>query len=312
MTAEALAPSSSNSRGGSAQDVHRKNTGSLKSRRKRASPLLYAVALVLLAMYLLPFLFILLVSLTPVDEATGSIPSRFAFENYAQALDSAPFVLYLLNSVIITLVATISQIALSCMAGYALAKLPLREARTVLMLLIGLLVLPAEIMMVPLFVMVYRMPLLAGNDLFGQGGVGMLDSYAALMLPHLVSALPIFLMRQFYVGLPDELGQAARVDGASEFRIFARIYTPLTLPAVAIVAVIAFQSAWNDFLWPLIVVRSNQMQTLQLGLTVFYQEHSTQWEYLMAVVLLMTLPIALLFLFGQRFFRSGLTAGGVK
>ena len=86
----------------------------------------------------------------------------------------------------------------------------------------------------------------------------------------------------------------------------------MTLPAVAIVSILAFQSAWNDFLWPLIVVRSNQMQTLQLGLTVFYQEHSTQWEYLMAVILVMTIPIAIAFLYGQRFFRSGITAGGVK
>lgn len=272
----------------------------------------YAIAIFLLALYAVPFAYVIMVSLTPVDEATGSIPSRLAFENFPAALESAPFVRFLVNSLLISAIATATQILLSCMAGYALAKIRLRENSIILMLLIALLVLPPEIMMVPLFVIVTNVPFLAGNDMLGQGGIGMLDSYGALLLPHLISALPIFLMRQFYADLPDELGQAARVDGASEFGIFARIYTPLTLPIVAIVGVFTFQTVWNDFLWPLIVVRSNEMQTLQLGLTVFYQEHSTQWSYLMAAILMMTLPVALLFLYSQRFFKSGILSGGVK
>lgn len=282
------------------------------SLHKRANLAHYAIVFFILALYAVPLLYVVMVSLTPVNETPGAIPSRLAFENYRDALAAAPFMQFLGNSLFISIVATGSQIILSCMAGYALAKIRLRESRSILMILIGLLVLPPEIMMVPLFVIVTSVPFLAGNDLFGQGGIGMLDSYGALLLPHLVSALPIFLMRQFYADLPDELGQAARVDGASEFGIFARIYTPLTLPIVAIVGVFSFQTVWNDFLWPLIVVRSNEMQTLQLGLTVFYQEHSTQWEYLMAVILVMTIPVAVIFLYSQRFFRSGILTGGVK
>lgn len=198
------------------------------------------------------------------------------------------------------------------MAGYALARLPLKGARNVMALLIGLLVVPPEFVMVPLFVMVTHVPFLAGNDKFGSGGQGMLDSYFTLMVPHLASALSIFLIRQFYRELPGELGQAARMDGAGEWTIFLRVYTPLTLPAVAVVAVLAFQSAWNDFLWPLITVRSNEMQTLQLGLTVFYQQNSTQWSLLMGVILLMSLPVLALFLFPQRYFRDGVSAGAVK
>ena len=119
-------------------------------------------------------------------------------------------------------------------------------------------------------------------------------------------------MRQFYLDLPDELGESARVDGASEGRIFWQIYTPLALPAVAVVSVLAFQGTWNDFLWPLVSVKSNDMRTLQLGLAVFYQENSTQWSLLMAAVILMTLPIVVIFLFGQRYFTAGVSAGGVK
>lgn len=281
-------------------------------KKKSSGFLLYAVALVLLAVYLVPMLYMVMVSLTPTGESTGSIPSRLEFGNYGAALAASDFPLFFLNSALITVVSAVSQVVLSCMAGYALAKSKLRSSKSVMMLLIGLLVIPPEIIMIPLFVMITRVPLLAGNDIYGQGGQGMLDSYAALILPHLVSVLAIFLMRQFYVDLPDEIGQAARVDGASEFKIFLRVYTPLTLPAVAVVTVLAFQSAWNDFLWPLIIVRSNQMRTLQLGITVFYQEYSTQWSLLMAIILLMSIPVALIFLFGQRYFTSGITAGSVK
>lgn len=281
-------------------------------RERKGLAAAYPLMWVLLALYLIPLLYILMVSLTPVGESTAGFPSRLDITNYPRALAASDFWWFFLNSTIVTVVSAVSQIVLSCMAGYALAKSNLRESRTILMLLIALLVLPPEIIMIPLFVMITRVPLLGGNDLLGAGGIGMLDSYAALFLPHMVSALAIFLMRQFYADLPDEIGQAARVDGASEFRIFAQVYTPLTLPAVAVVTVLAFQSAWNDFLWPLIVVRSNEMRTLQLGLTVFYQENSTQWNLLMAVVLLMSLPVALIFLFGQRYFTSGITAGSVK
>jgi multiple sugar transport system permease protein len=119
-------------------------------------------------------------------------------------------------------------------------------------------------------------------------------------------------MRQFYKDLPDELGDAARVDGATERRIFALIYTPLVLPAVAVVGIFAFQSAWNDFLWPLVMTRSTDRQTLQLGLTVFFQENSTQWNLLMAVVLVISVPVLILFLSIQRFFRPDVMAGAVK
>lgn len=270
----------------------------------------HVVALVVTAMYVIPMIYVVMVSLTPTGES--GMPSRLATENYPESIEAAQFTQLMFNSALITIVTTVTQVLLSCMAGYALAKLPVRGANYILLVMIGLLVIPPEIIMVPLFVMITHVPLLAGNDLYGNGGQGMLDSYMALMLPHFVSVLSIFLMRQFYRDLPDEIGQAARVDGASEMRIFAQVYTPLTLPAVAVVAVLALQSAWNDFLWPLIVVRSNEMRTLQLGLTVFYQENNTQWNLLMATVVMMSIPIVLVFLFSQRLFTSGITAGAVK
>lgn len=284
----------------------------MRWRTALSSTTAHVVALLLTALYLVPLLYMVMVSLVPTGESTLEIPSRLEWSNYPAALSASDFPLFFLNSVIVAVIASVSQIVLSCMAGYALAKLPVKGANTIMILLIGLLVLPPEIVMVPLFVMANKFPLAGGNDLFGAGGMGLLDTYAGLILPHLASALAIFLMRQFYKDLPDELGQAARVDGASEWRIFLRIYTPLTLPAVAVVTVLTFQSTWNDFLWPLIQVRSNDMRTLQLGLSVFYQENSTQWNLLMAAVILMSIPVMVIFVFGQRFFTDGISAGAVK
>jgi|SRR5699024_2239240 len=272
-----------------------------------------AIGLVICALYVVPMGFVLLVSLTPDGMATdGSIPSALAPGNYLRAIASTDFLLYLSNSLLISVVSVVAQVVLSTSAGYALAKLPLPGKNWILLLIVALLVIPPEVVLVPLFLIMLHVPLVGGNGLLGTGGNGLLDSYTGMIIPHVVGALGIFLMRQFYAGLPDELGDSARVDGASEVRIFARIYTPLTIPAVAVVAVLAFQAAWNDFLWPLILIRSDSMQPLQLGLTVFYQENSTQWNLLMAAVLMMSIPVLAIFLFSQRYFRAGITAGAVK
>ncbi|SED91687.1 carbohydrate ABC transporter permease [Ruania alba] len=279
---------------------------------RRTAGIWQAVALILAALYAVPVGYIVMISLTPSGQNLGQWPTHLDLGNYADAFGSTDFVRFFGNSVAVAVVCTLTQLLLSCSAGYALALLPVRAKNTLTLLVVALLVVPPEVAMVPLFVMITRVPLLGGNDILGAGGTGMLDTLPALMLPHLVSALPIFLMRQFYAGLPTELGDAARVDGASEVHIFARIYTPLVKPAAAIVAVIAFQAAWNDFLWPLVSTTSNDMRTLQLGLTIFFQENSTQWTLLMAAVLAISIPIVIGFLLVQRFFRSGVLSGALK
>jgi multiple sugar transport system permease protein len=274
--------------------------------------LLHAAALLLTALYVVPMAYIVLAALTPAGESVGGWPSHFEWDNFVTAFSSTNFVRFFANSAAVAVSCTVIQVILSCAAGYALAMLPVRGRNLMLLLLIALLVVPPEVAIVPLFVMVAHFPLVGGNDVLGNGGQGLLDTLPGILVPHIVSALAIFLMRQFYASLPGELGDAARVDGASEFRIFAFIYTPLVKPAVAIVAVFAFQAAWNDFIWPLVVTHSNDMRTLQLGLTVFFQENSTQWNLLMAAVLAISVPIVLLFLAIQRLFREGALAGAIK
>lgn len=282
-------------------------------RKTLRSGIFHTLALIITALYVVPLASIFLVALAPADrELQFGIPDEFAWSNFAEAMRAENFPLFFANSLVVSLASTVLQVLLCAMAGYALAKMPIPGKKTIMLVLIALIIVPPEVMMVPLFVIVTHVPFAGGNDLWGNGGSGLLDTYAALVVPHVISALCIFLMRQFYLDLPDELGESARVDGASEGRIFWQIYTPLALPAVAVVSVLAFQGAWNDFLWPLVSVKSNDMRTLQLGLAVFYQENSTQWSLLMAAVILMTLPIVVIFLFGQRYFTAGVSAGGVK
>ncbi len=280
--------------------------------KRRTRSLLYVLGLLVSAVYLVPMAYVVLAALTPTGEPMGRVPSQFTWSNFVDGLTSDAFGTFALNSVVVSVVAVIAQVVLACAAGYALARMPLPGSNLILLLLVALIVVPPEIVMVPLFLMMVHFPLVGGNDLFGAGGLGLLDTLGGLMVPHLISALAIFLMRQFYRGLPNELGDAARVDGASELSIFARIYTPLVLPAVTVVAVFAFQGAWNDFLWPLIMVHSPERRTLPLGLTTFFQENSTQWNLLMAVVLVISVPVVALFLAVQRHFRSDVMSGAIK
>lgn len=281
-------------------------------RHRRLSPVVQLLAWLLAALYIVPLIYVVIASLTPDNQPIGWLPGSLRAANYPKAWASTTFWIFLINSVAVAVTAMVVQVLVSCAAGYALAKLPVPGSKSLMLMLIALLVVPPEIIMVPLFVMVDRTPLTGGNDLLGHGGQGLIDTIGGLIVPHLVSALGIFLMRQFYVGLPDELGDAARVDGSGEVRIFLRIYTPLVLPAVAVVAVIAFQAAWNDFLWPLVMTRSPERQTLQLGLTVFFQENSTRWNLLMAAVLMISVPVAAMFAYIQRFFKSGVMTGALK
>ncbi|ACI59482.1 binding-protein-dependent transport systems inner membrane component (plasmid) [Rhizobium leguminosarum bv. trifolii WSM2304] len=284
----------------------------LKDTSERPSVFFQALALLVTALYAVPMLYVVLVALTPDGEWVGAWPSHFEFSNFSRAFFSSNFVRFFFNSAIVAVACTILQVLLSCAAGYALAMLPMHGRNLMMLLLVALLVVPPEVSIVPLFVMVSHVPLAGGNDILGMGGQGLMNTLPGIMVPHIVSALAIFLMRQFYISLPEELGDAARMDGAGEFRIFFEVYTPLVKPAVAVVGVFAFQSAWNDFIWPLVTTSSNDLRTLQLGLTVFFQENSTQWNLLMAAVLTISVPILMLFLLIQRYFQTGALSGAIK
>jgi multiple sugar transport system permease protein len=171
---------------------------------------------------------------------------------------------------------------------------------------------PGIITLVPAFIVVKNFPLAGGNDWLGRGGYGLLNSYAGLVLPGAAGAFGVFLLRQFFLTLPEELSDAARIDGCSEFGIFFRIVLPLSKAALATLAIFTFQAYWNDFIWPLVTISDDRYRTIQLGLTVFRQRFSTDWGPMMAGVTIATVPMLLFFLSAQRYFVRGIALSGLK
>ena len=286
-------------------------------RRRNARLLMLQVVLGLGALtMLMPFLWMVLTSLkTPAELAQFPptfLPKEWAWSNYSDAMNAAPFLTYFRNSLIISITHTLITVVFGAMAGYALARLTFRGRDLVFLGFVAMLMIPTYTKIVPQFLIVKSMPFFGGNDWLGQGGSGWLNTWWALIIPGGLSPFAIFLFRQFYLSLPKDLEEAARLDGLGEFRIWAQIYTPLIKPAIATVSLLTFQESWNNFLWPLLVTTRDDLRVIQVGLAVFQQEGTTQWAYLMAGTTLATLPMVLLFLFAQRYFVQGFTSSGIK
>jgi multiple sugar transport system permease protein len=241
------------------------------------------------------------------------LPSELRWRNFVEAMQTAPFLRYFRNSLFIAVGETAFTLAVCTTAGYALAKLPIRGSKALLSYFILLLLVPFQIILVPLFLIVKSIPLFGGNNILGQGGIGWLNSWWGLIIPLGAAPLFTFLARQFYVSIPTELAQAARVDGLGEFGIFWRIMTPLVKPALITICVFQIEAAWNGFLWPLMITTSDSLRPLQLGLAIFAQNPAeVQWPYLMAGTTLATLPMIVMFVFAQKRFVEGMAHVGIK
>ncbi|MFE5334857.1 carbohydrate ABC transporter permease [Isoptericola sp. NPDC056573] len=286
------------------------------SRRRLSRAALYVALGVIAVVMVVPFVWMVLTSLkTPADIAASPptfLPTEWAWGNYADALAAAPFLTYARNSLIIAVSHTTINLLVASMAGYALARLRFRGSELVFLGFVAALMIPTYTKIIPEFLIVRFMPLFGGNDILGQGGTGWLDTWWALIVPGAVTPFAVFLFRQFYLDLPVELEEAARLDGVSELGIWARIMTPLVKPAFITVALLTFESSWNNFLWPLLVTRTDSMRVIQVGLSVFRTENDTQWAFLMAGTTLATLPMVALFLLGQKYFVRGFANAGIK
>jgi multiple sugar transport system permease protein len=262
-----------------------------------------------------PFLWMVLTSFkSNLEVSTFTwLPDKLLWSNYVEAMKSAPFLQYFRNSLIIAVGETVVTLVICTMAGYAMAKLPIKGGKAWLAYFIALMTVPFQIILVPLFMVVKSIPLAGGNDILGQGGIGWLNSWWGLIIPLACAPLYTFLARQFYVSLPSELADAARVDGLGEFGIFWRIMTPLIKPALITIAVFQIEAAWNGFLWPLMITTSDALRPLQLGLAIFTQDPTNiQWPYLMAGTTLATLPMIIMFVIAQRRFVEGMANVGLK
>ncbi|MBC7260810.1 MAG: carbohydrate ABC transporter permease [Chloroflexi bacterium] len=249
----------------------------------------------------MPFLWMITTSLKPpgkLYEPPLFFPTYFAWENYAKAWHFAPFPRFFLNSAIMAIGITLAQTLFSAMAGYAFARLKFPGRNALFYLVIGTMMIPPAITLIPSFLIVKRL--------------GWIDTYQALIVPRAVSAFAIFLFRQFFLSLPHELEEAALIDGANRFIILFRIVLPLSTPVIATNAIFSFLFAWNDFLWPLVVTNSNKMRTIQVGLAMFQGQYGIFWTLLMAATTIATLPAILAFLLAQRRFIEGITTTGLR
>ncbi len=251
---------------------------------------------------LFPLLWMLSVSFMQPGAASALPPPLFpetpTLANYRELFVRAGMLRFLLNSVLLATLVTLCSLLLNTMAGYAFAKLKFAGRERVFKMLIGALVIPGQVAMMPLFLLLKHM--------------GLVNTYGGVIVPAMAGVFGIFLVRQYARTIPDELIEAARVDGAGEFRIFASIIVPLLAPILASLAIFTFLGCWNDFMWPLIVLTDSKLQTLPVALASLSQEHVQDNEMMMAGSVVTVLPVLVLFLALQRHYINGLLLGSVK
>ena len=262
----------------------------------------HSILIVLAIMFLAPFVFIVLTSLMTNDQAlsTNLWPDPLHLRNYSDVFDAAPILTYGLNSFIYAGLATLGVILSSVPVAYALARLRWRGRNVAFVVVLATMMLPAQVTIVPLYVLFSKLHLVG--------------SLAPLIIPNwLGDAFSIFLLRQFFMTIPEEYADAARVDGAGELRVMLLVVARLAKPAIAAVALFSFLYAWNDFFGPLLYTGENEAHwTLSVGLSQFHTIHQVQWNLTMAATLLFMLPVIALFFAAQKAFVEGVTLTGVK
>jgi multiple sugar transport system permease protein len=287
--------------------------------RGRFSPwhlLIYLVLVVGVVIFTAPFAWMVSASLQDVSQIfqwpPRWIPRNPTLDNYVRFFEEERIGRYFLNSAFVAVSITLLQLFTSALAAYTFAKrrFPGRDALFIMFL--GTMMIPGQVTIIPNYVILKHIPFFGGNNWIGEGGSGWLDSYYGLILPQGVSAFGIFLLRQYMKSIPDDLIDAARVDGASEFRIFAQIVLPLCRPALGALAIFTFGYQWDDFYWPLVVVSSEELRTLPLGLALFVVRNRTVWDLLMAGSVVATVPVLVVFLIFQRHFIRGIAMSGMK
>lgn len=264
---------------------------------------LYVVLTVALLIVITPFVWMVLGSFKTSAELRQVPPTWWpenpTLDNFTGLFSRLSFGTYFMNSTIVAVVVTAGNLFFCSMVGYALAMLKFRGKKVIFALILGTLMIPGVVTFVPLFVLVANM--------------GLVDTLPGLFLPFLVGPFGVFLMRQFILGLPKDLVEAARIDGAGEMRIFGQIILPLLSPALATLGILTFLGSWNNFLWPLVVAQNNDTYTLPVALALYSTgQNETQYGLLMAGATVVVLPVLVVFLIFQRRFIQGIATTGIK
>jgi multiple sugar transport system permease protein len=290
----------------SGADATEPDTG--ERRRWRPSPW-HLVLIPVSAVLLLPLVWMVITSLETTAETHQFPPVLWPhhphWQNYPQAVQAAPFFRFMLNSTIVAVITVVSNLVFCSVAGYAFARLRFFGRGLLFGLLMATLMVPFQVTMIPEFLIVKWF----GVHVWTQLGI---DHLGALVVPNLVTALGVFFLRQFFLTIPIELEEAARIDGTSRLGVLFKIVMPLSLPALSTLAVLVFLDSWNSFLWPLIVITTQKQMTLPVGLTTFQGAHDTKWGLLMAANTLSLLPMLVVFFAAQRYFVRSVASTGLK
>ncbi|WP_428321317.1 carbohydrate ABC transporter permease [Paenibacillus dendritiformis] len=253
--------------------------------------------------FLGPFAYLLLTSVKSIDEifAVPFVwwPERFYWGNYSNAVNAIPFFQYTLNTVFISLMCVLGELLAAPLVAYGFARIPFKGRNVLFLIMMGTIMLPSQTTMIPLYVLYNKMDLV--------------NSFWPLILPAFFgAAYYIFLLRQFFMGIPYELTESAKIDGASEFRIYWQMILPLSKPALFTVGLLVFLGSWKDYQMPLIYLNDPAKWTLSVGLKAFIGEYNIEWGMLMAAAALFTIPIVMLYFFVQKVFIQGITLTGMK
>ncbi|MGW3424061.1 carbohydrate ABC transporter permease [Streptomyces phaeochromogenes] len=273
-------------------------------RRSVSRPLLYGALVLCALLTMLPFVWVISGSLRSLDEIRSDpgawVPQHLTFDNFERLFTTEGFGRFLVNSVVVAVMVVAGNIVAASAAGYALAKLDFAGRRIAFAAVMGAMMMPLTSVFVTQFVITVDL--------------GLADTLTGVALPSVALPLSVFIMRQYAMSIPDELLEAARIDGAGEFRIFFGIFLPLAGPAVATITIMSFLSSWNNFLWPLIVAQSMSSYTLPVGLAATSQAtaHVTDYGLLLAGAIVVMLPVLVLFLFLQRYFVQGVAGTGMR
>ena len=286
-----------------------------ETRQKTIIGLRYALLILISAIFIFPIVFMVMSSLKPDLQLLRDSGSLRAFlpvgdislNNYADAFERVPMMQFAFNSVFTTVVSMLLSILVNSVAAFSFAFLKWRGKAIVLSLIIATFIVPFEVIAIPLLLVVNNLPWIGPNGF----EVGWLNTYHVQIIPFIADSLGIFLFYQYFRDLPDELVEAARIDGASIWQIYARIIMPISGPILATVAILKFLAMWNAYIWPLMTIRSEELRPIMVGLQYFFQLN-TQWGEIMAYLSVVTIPVLIFYLALQRAFIESIATSGIK
>lgn len=276
---------------------------SIARNRKIGKVLIYLLLAVVTILMIVPFLWMLSASIKTNTEVFKMTPFQFIpdqprWENYGDIWKKIPLARFIGNTLYLTVIVTFLQLLTSSFAAYAFSKLEFKHKNLLFLAYIGTIAMPWQVYMVPQFIM--------------MRGMGLNDKLLAMICLQAFSAFGVFMMKQFYEGIPDSLCEAARIDGMSEYRIYASIMLPLSKPALSTLTIFTFVNTWNDYLGPLIYLKTESKKTIQLGLRMFIGQYAAEYGLIMAGSILTLIPVLIVFLSLQKYFVEGVAATGVK